>query len=145
MGLRAYIPLLAVAGFGFMFTMPLMNASSQAIWQAKVAPDVQGRVFAIRRAIAWSMSIVAPLLAAPLADHVFRPAMTAGGGLEPLLGPIIGSGESRGIGLMVTVLGILAASVSFLALGNRTICGVETDLPDHGAVPTGTATSGDAA
>src|SRR5262249_28249263 len=32
------IPSLAVCAFGFMFCMPLMNASSQAIWQAKVAP-----------------------------------------------------------------------------------------------------------
>lgn len=135
MGLRAYIPLLAVGGFGLMFAMPFMNASSQAIWQAKVAPDVQGRVFAIRRAIAWSTMILAPLLAAPLADHVFKPAMAAGGALEPLLGPILGSGASRGIGLMVTVLGIISASFSFLAFGNRTIRTVETALPDHTAAP----------
>jgi MFS transporter, DHA3 family, macrolide efflux protein len=31
---------------------PLVNASNQAIWQAKVAPDVQGRVFAVQRLIA---------------------------------------------------------------------------------------------
>jgi DHA3 family macrolide efflux protein-like MFS transporter len=145
MGLRAYIPLLAVAGFGFMFAMPFMNASSQAIWQAKVAPDVQGRVFAIRRAIAWSTMIAAPLLAAPLADRVFKPAMSPGGALEPLLGPLLGSGASRGIGLMVTVLGLLAAIVSFLALGNRTIRNVETDLPDHvtQAVVSTTAAAGE--
>jgi DHA3 family macrolide efflux protein-like MFS transporter len=74
-GLRASIPLLAVCGFGFMFMEPMMNASSQAIWQSKVAPDVQGRVFGVRRMIAWSAQIVGPLLAAPLADHVFKPAM----------------------------------------------------------------------
>jgi DHA3 family macrolide efflux protein-like MFS transporter len=66
-GLRISIPLLAVCGFGFMFSIPLMDASSQAIWQSKVAPDVQGRVFAVRRTIAWSTQIFAPLLAAPLA------------------------------------------------------------------------------
>jgi hypothetical protein len=58
-----------------MFMEPMMNASSQAIWQSKVAPDVQGRVFGVRRMIAWSAQIVGPLLAAPLADHVFKPAM----------------------------------------------------------------------
>src|SRR5512146_1808155 len=35
-GLRASIPLLAVCGFGFMFSVPIMDASSQAIWQSKV-------------------------------------------------------------------------------------------------------------
>ena len=134
MGLRAYIPLLAIGGFGFMFATPILNASSQAIWQAKVAPDVQGRVFAIRRAIAWSTMIAAPLLAAPLADQVFKPAMSAGGVLEPLLGPILGTGPSRGIGLLVIVLGLTAAAVSFLAFGNRAIRNVESDLPDHVAL-----------
>ncbi|HCB01716.1 MAG TPA: MFS transporter, partial [Anaerolineae bacterium] len=33
--------------------VPLVNGSNQAIWQAKVAPDVQGRVFSARRLIAW--------------------------------------------------------------------------------------------
>jgi DHA3 family macrolide efflux protein-like MFS transporter len=134
-GARAYIPLLAIAGFGFMFTVPLMNASSQTIWQSKVAPDVQGRVFAIRRAIAWSTLIAAPLLAAPLADHVFKPAMAAGGALEPLLGPVIGSGAGRGIGLLIMVLGILSAVVSFLAFGSKTLRNVEADLPDYSAGP----------
>jgi hypothetical protein len=35
-----------------MFAGPFTNACSQAIWQSKVAPDVQGKVFAVRRAIA---------------------------------------------------------------------------------------------
>ena len=135
MGVRASIPLLAVAGFGFLFMMPFLNASSQAIWQAKVAPDVQGRVFAIRRAIAWSSQIVAPLLAAPLADGFFKPAMTEGGALAPTLGPLIGEGASRGVGLMVTIFGLLAAAASLIAFGSRSIRHVEQDLPDHVAAP----------
>ena len=78
--------------------------------------------------------IAAPLLAAPLADQVFKPAMSAGGVLEPLLGPILGTGPSRGIGLLVIVLGLTAAAVSFLAFGNRAIRNVESDLPDHVAL-----------
>ena len=132
-GLRASIPLLAVCGFGFMFSLPLMNASSQAIWQAKVAPDVQGRVFAVRRAIAWSSQMVAPLLAAPLADFVFRPAMSEGGALALILGPLIGVGANRGVGLLITLLGLLNAVVTLVAFGNARIRNVESELPDHGA------------
>ena len=135
MGLRASIPLLAVGGFGFLFMMPFMNASSQAIWQAKVAPDVQGRVFAVRRAIAWSSQIAAPLLAAPLVDHVFKPAMTAGGSLAPVLGPLLGVGASRGVGLMVTIFGLLSVAVSAAAFGSQRIMRVEQDLPDHVVTP----------
>jgi DHA3 family macrolide efflux protein-like MFS transporter len=134
-GLRASIPLLAVCGFGFMMMMPITNASSQAIWQSKVAPDVQGRVFAVRRAIAWSAQIIAPLLAAPLADYVFKPAMSEGGALAPILGPIIGFGPNRGVGLLISLLGLIMLVLSMGATMVRPITRVELDLPDHDAVP----------
>ncbi|MGD0611220.1 MAG: MFS transporter [Anaerolineales bacterium] len=132
-GLRASIPLLAVCGFGFMFSTPFMNASSQAIWQSKVAADVQGRVFAVRRAIAWSSQIVAPLLAAPLADYLFKPGMASGGILVPVLGPIFGVGASRGVGTLISLLGFLMIIVTLVAFSSRRIREVETDLPDHDA------------
>lgn len=141
-GFRISIPLLAVCGFGFMFTLPLMNASSQAIWQAKVAPDVQGRVFAVRRTIAWSSQIVAPLLAAPLADYVFKPAMTQGGALAPILGPVIGIGANHGIGVLISCLGLLSIFVCIAGFLNRSIRNVETDLPDHITISEATAQVG---
>jgi hypothetical protein len=130
-GLRASIPLLVVCGFGFMFTMPMLNASSQAIWQSKVAPDVQGRVFAVRRTIAWSSGIIAPLLAAPLADYVFKPAMSPNGALVPILGPIVGTGANRGVGVLISLLGLMSVMVCALAFFYRPIRDVEIDLPDH--------------
>jgi len=132
-GLRLSIPLLAVCGFGFMFTLPLMNASSQAIWQAKVAPDLQGRVFALRRTIAWSSQIVAPLLAAPLADYVFKPGMAEGGALASILGSVVGVGENHGTGVLISVLGLLMTILCAASFFNRAIRNVETDLPDHEA------------
>jgi MFS transporter, DHA3 family, macrolide efflux protein len=130
-GLRASIPLIAVCGVGMMFCGPFMNASSQAIWQAKVAPDVQGRVFAVRRTIAWSSGIIAPLLAAPLADYLFKPAMAAGGGLAPILGPLFGFGAGRGVGVLMSLVGLLSVGVSIFALLTPLIRHVELDLPDH--------------
>ena len=130
-GLRLSIPLLAVCGFGFMFTMPLMNASSQAIWQAKVAPDVQGRVFAVRRAIAWSSQLIAPLLAAPLADYVFKPGMEEGGVLASVFGPVVGVGANHGIGVLISVLGLAMTLVCVLFFFNPRVRNVEIDLPDH--------------
>ena len=134
-GLRISIPLLAVCGFGFMFTLPLMNASSQAIWQAKVAPDLQGRVFALRRTIAWSSQMVAPLLAAPLADYLFKPGMAEGGWLVPILGPIVGVGANHGIGVLISTLGLAMTVVCVISFFNRHIRNVESDLPDHVAAP----------
>jgi MFS transporter, DHA3 family, macrolide efflux protein len=130
-GLRASIPLLAVCGIAVMFCGPFTNACSQAIWQAKVAPDLQGRVFAFRRTIAWSSGIIAPLLAAPLADYIFKPSMAVGGALARILGPIVGYGASRGIGVLISLVGLLMAGVSVIAFLIPLIRRVELDLPDH--------------
>lgn len=141
-GLRASIPLLAACGFGFMFSVPFLDASSQAIWQSKVAADVQGRVFAVRRTIAWSTQIIAPLLAAPLADYFFKPGMSVGGVLVPMLGPIFGVGANRGVGVLISLIGILMVLVTLVALSSKRVREVETDLPDHDANPASTLPSG---
>lgn len=52
MGLARTLPFWAAAAFATMFFNQILNASNQAIWQAKLDPDVQGRVFAVRRLIA---------------------------------------------------------------------------------------------
>jgi hypothetical protein len=114
-----------------MFCGPITIAASQAIWQAKVAPEVQGRVFAFRRTIAMSASIVAPLLAAPLADYVFKPAMAPGGALALVLGPIIGVGAGRGIGVLISAVGVIIIATTLIALGIPVLRRVEVDLPDH--------------
>lgn len=135
LGIRASIPLIAVCGFGFMFTIPLMNASSQAIWQAKVAPDIQGRVFALRRTIAWSSQIVAPLLAAPLADYVFKPGMAEEGVLAAIFSPIVGVGENHGVGVLISVMGLAMTILCISFFFNSSIRNVEVDLPDHVTAP----------
>jgi len=130
-GVRVSLPLLGVCGFCFIFFVPIINACSQAIWQAKVAPDVQGRVFAVRRTIAAGAAIVSPLLAAPLADYVFKPAMAPGGALAGLLGPLFGVGAGRGIGVLISLIGLLLALVAAVALLTPLVRRVELDIPDH--------------
>lgn len=55
----------AVSCFGLM--TPIMNAHSQAIWQSQVPPDMQGRVFSVRRLIAQFTAPVSTALAGLLA------------------------------------------------------------------------------
>jgi len=59
-GLSATLYLSAVAVFVSVALVPFMNAHSQAIWQAQTPPELQGRVFAVRRVIAqfsWPLSV----------------------------------------------------------------------------------------
>ncbi len=71
----------SVAAFFIAFFPPLLNGSNQSIWQSKVAPDLQGRIFAARRLLAQFTAPLAMLLAGPLADYVFEPAMQPNGAL----------------------------------------------------------------
>ena len=83
------------------------NASSQAIWQAKVAPDVQGRVFASRRLISWLTTPAAPVLGGLLADLVFEPAVAAGAGpIAAGISAASGSGPGSGMAFAMLLAGL---------------------------------------
>jgi MFS family permease len=74
-GLRPSFWLVAVGVFGAHATIAIVFGSNQAIWQSKVAPDIQGRVFATQQMIARAAAPLAYLLAGPLADRVFEPLL----------------------------------------------------------------------
>ncbi|MEW5869594.1 MAG: MFS transporter [Chloroflexota bacterium] len=130
LGLRPELPLIAAGCFGMMLVLPVSSACSQAIWQSKVAQDVQGRVFAMRRMLAFSVMPLAYLLAGPLAEGVFEPHMAPGGRLAALLGPVTGVGPGRGMGVMFVCAGALYTLVAALILLLPRIRRVEFELPD---------------
>jgi MFS family permease len=128
----------AVGAFFISFFIPIINGSSQAIWQAKVAPDVQGRVFSVRRMIAQVTAPVAILLAGPLADRVFEPGLRPGGALAETFGWLVGNEPGSGMALIFLVtasLGTVAALAGYLFPIVRNI---EILLPDHEMVATPT-------
>ncbi|MBI5958316.1 MAG: MFS transporter [Chloroflexi bacterium] len=129
-GLRPSLLLITIGGFGYYALPPIAQGSSQALWQTKVAQDMQGRVFAIQSAITYSVRPLALLIAGPLADQIFEPAMQPGGLLAGSLGPIFETGPGRGIGLLITVLGVLSALVALAAYFYPRIRQVEDELPD---------------
>ncbi len=114
---------------------PVINGSNQAIWQAKVAPDVQGRVFSVRRLIAQITAPVSMLIAGPLADRVFEPALMPGGKLAGAFGWLVGTGPGSGMSLIVLGSGLLVVLVGLLPYGIYVVRNVETMLPDHDAIP----------
>jgi hypothetical protein len=141
--------LLVWAGAMFVMAMifPTVNASSQSIWQSKVPPDLQGRVFSVRLMMAQFGSPLSMLLAGPLADRVFEPGMREGGALAKVFGPIVGTGPGAGMALMLVFGGLLAMVAAFAAYAYRPLRTVEATLPDHdeAAVDTAESTAGKAA
>ncbi len=132
-GLNLWLP----AVFLTSLVSPLINTSNQAIWQAKVAPDVQGRVFSARRLIAWFTNPISPIIAGTTADFVLEPAMRGGGGLAALFGPLVGTGPGAGMGLLMVLCGALGLLVPVVAYFVPAIRNAETVLPDHDQAPAG--------
>lgn len=132
-GLKSSAGLVAFSIASMAFFMPLSNGCSQVLWQSKVPLEIQGRVFALRRMIALSLSPVAYVLAGPLIDYVFEPAMMNHGFLADSFGFLFGVGEGRGMGLFITLIGFGWAFASILGYLNPRVRNLETELPDHDA------------
>jgi MFS family permease len=129
-GLRASVGLIIVSGFLATLCVPILSSSNQVIWQKKVAPDVQGRVFAIRRTIVLATPLLTYVIAGPLADRVFEPMMAIHGPLTGSIGQILGTGPGRGIGLLFVTMGLLLALAAAISCLSPHLRRVEEELPD---------------
>ena len=129
-GLRPEVSLFTVSAFLFFFGLPIINGSIQVIFQKKVAPDIQGRIFALTNTIAGAFLPLAYIVAGPLADQVFQPLLVPGGPLAGNLGKIVGVGPGRGIGLMFIVVGALTMLATVIAYRYPPLRLLEEELPD---------------
>jgi MFS family permease len=121
----------AFAAFAGSLYIPFIVGCNLAIWQAKVPPEVQGRVFSVQTLFQQFTMPLGYLLAGPLADRVLGPAMMPGGALVPIFGGLVGTGPGAGMGLMFIGTFILGSSICFGGYLFRAVRDVESDLPDH--------------
>ncbi|MCX6083682.1 MAG: MFS transporter, partial [Caldiserica bacterium] len=131
MGFGRTLPIWLISGFLGSLIIPFLNGCNDAIWQAKVPHDVQGKVFGTRMMIAQVSVPVAMLTAGPLADLVFEPRMMPGGVLAGVFGRLVGVGRGAGMALMFVLFGgaaLLASVASFMV---RDIRDVEVLIPDY--------------
>jgi MFS family permease len=129
-GLRPSVGLVALAVFLAFLALPAVMSASQAILQAKVDPDLQGRVFGLRILVNTGAFAVAYLLGGVLADNLFEPLMAGDSLVANLFGPWIGTGPGRGMALMFVSMGILSIATALSAFAYPRIRHVESELPD---------------
>jgi MFS transporter, DHA3 family, macrolide efflux protein len=132
-GLGRAVPWWVVAGFFITFFTPIVNGSNQAIWQAKVPPGLQGRVFSARRVLAQVTVPLAMLAAGPLADRVLEPGLAPGGPLVPFFGGLVGTGPGAGMAVLFVFCGLAGSLVGASGYLLRSIREVEERLPDYDA------------
>ncbi len=129
-GLRPSTAVVSLGIFVILVSVPIAAGISQAFWQSKIPPELQGRVFSLRLLLAMGATPLSYLLAGPLADGVFEPLLTGDGLLTSSLGSVIGTGPGRGIGAFFIVLGISIVVVVVYAARHPQIRSLDSAVPD---------------
>lgn len=132
-GIGGTLVMWSIAMFVLHGCIPFIDGYSQAIWQEKVEPAVQGRVFAARQFIENFALPVGMLTAGPLADHVFEPQMAAGQPLASAFGWLVETGRGGGMGLLCVLVGALGVLVAAVGFAVPSVRRVERLIPDHDA------------
>jgi MFS transporter, DHA3 family, macrolide efflux protein len=125
--LGIWIPSILVAGVGSSIGI----ATSQAMMQTKVAPDVQGRVFSARRLLTWFPDTFTPILGGMLADYAMEPSMQNGNWISKLFGWMTGTGPGSGMAVMMVIFGVLTILALLSGYIFPQIRNMEDILPDH--------------
>lgn len=125
------LPVWMAAGFLSNLSVPFISAPNQAIWQQKTPSHLQGRVFSLRGMLQMMTIPVGYLLAGPLADHVFEPAMQSGGVLAGTFSWLAGVGPGSGMALMFAFTAIGGMLTGVIGYSIAAVRNLEEDLPDQ--------------
>jgi MFS transporter, DHA3 family, macrolide efflux protein len=126
-------PLVLVIAAGrllFSFGFSAGAAALRPTLQLKIAPAVQGRVFGMIGALAMLTEAPAYPVAGYLADRIFAPLMIEDGALAGALGPLIGAGPGRGIGLLLMILGVCLLLTALIGSSLPRVRRLEAELAD---------------
>lgn len=135
MPIPSHIGWLAACSVLIMMVAPVATVCSQTLWQRKVPLHFHGRAFSLRNTIMKAAQPLAFLSAGVLADHVFNPLMESDLAATTWLGDIWGTGEGRGVALMISLFGAISLVMVIIAWLTPTIRRGDLDLPDEN-VPT---------
>src|SRR5207249_799714 len=114
----------SLAALGGAFFIPPIMSANRAIWQTHVPLAVQGRVFAVQGMLQQLSMPVGYLVAGPLADGIFEPAMQPGSTLSAILGRLVGTGPGAGIAAMSLGTALLGPLMSLSAYVVRAVRGL---------------------
>ncbi len=106
-GLRENIALIRLFGFLFFAMLPVANACLDYLLRSNIDNEVQGRAWGLIGLISQAGYVFAYGTMGVLADRVFTPLMANGGPLAAGVGRILGTGDSRGMGLLIVLSGLL--------------------------------------
>lgn len=129
LGMAQHALVMGVVMFIFMYPLPIVNGLFMSLMQAKVPPDMQGRVFAVMGQFSTLLMPLSFLLVGPLADNIFSPAVGTEGWAT--FAPFVGTDAGSGYGLMMVIVGIIGTGITLIAWAIPQIRNLESLLPDY--------------
>jgi MFS family permease len=121
-GLTKTVIFLSIFGFFIMFINVITNSSSQAIWQSKVTPQLQGRVFSARRVIAQLVGTIPMISSGPIVDKFLYKFFVDSNKFFNFFG----SGKGGALSFLATFSGVFTAIVAIIGFTNKTVMNVES-------------------
>lgn len=131
MGSTVNVLLIGVFCFLFFMTLPPLNTSVEVLVRASIPNETQGKVWGLMGLISQVGYIIAYGVSGVLADYVFNPLLVPGGALADSVGGVIGVGTSRGIGLMLIIVGVLMVGIAFVMPRVKSIRVLEETLKNQ--------------
>lgn len=123
--------MLGIVIFVMMLPYKMNNALLSSIQQAKIPPDMQGRVFGLLGQISIFAQPAMLLFTGPIIDQWLEPAI--GGPNWSLVEPIVGNRAGAGMGLYIIICGVLLSVASLVVYAMPTVRHLERDLEDYEA------------
>ncbi len=124
-GLGRSLPVWIIAALASAIFIPFITGGAQTIWQLKVPPDLQGRVFSTKDMLQQATNPIGYVLGGLLADRVFEPAFQPTRRLaNSFAAKLVGSGPGAGMGCMflfTCILGTLICLAGFLSPALRNV------------------------
>jgi len=124
-GTSTYMAFILAASILFFATLPFVNTCADVLIRVSIPNSVQGRVWGLISLLTQMGCVIAYATCGLLADHVFEPMMQENGILATSIGKVIGTGEGRGIGLMLIIAGILMVVVALFFSSRKSISAIE--------------------
>ncbi|WP_051704559.1 MFS transporter [Glycomyces sp. NRRL B-16210] len=125
MGSTVNVLLIGVFAFFFFMTLPPLNTSVEVLARSSIPNEAQGKVWGLMGLISQLGYIVAYGVSGVLADYVFNPLLVPDGALADSVGAVIHTGPSRGIGLMLILIGVLLVGMAVLMPRVKSIRSIE--------------------
>jgi len=127
-GLKADPIIIASGIFLWFLSLPIVFGINQVIWQSSVDNKYQGRVLSLVGSLTGLTAAVGTISASPLADVILEPMLRSDGRLASSIGLLFGTGDGRGIGLLISLEGCFILLVSIGLYWYIRSCRIEESL-----------------